>query len=297
MGCINTHCYFCGKKMNVKQREKFTDGYPYGAHDHCAKMNDAEQENDYYRQTLRALLGDEWRSYTLEDCRQMRMRKLGHEEATISRLVELCTHAFGGSARAELTVFGDGTCEVHLEHVAEVSDDGYDHQRTKILVALPQTTYPVTYTGLDEMLADLELAEWMDCETQTPQGARSELAAAERERDEARAECERLQKREEFLSTNPQRSSLKADLLGIPREELAERMIRLIAKQMRYEVYKQRAEAAEAKLELYKKLDLQIITPRIGMATDAYGISGEDAIDLCDAQLEIIRELMEGDPR
>lgn len=150
-------------------------------HDYDDWSADEMQEQlRFYEKLLEALIGPKWKSMTISDLNSVRKKRDGQQVVAIGDLSKMCANEFGGRCKANLTIFSDGTCEVYLDHVESCSDDGYDHQQTKVKVALGSRTYPITPSGLQQMLDDLTHCDWMTGQSQTPQGARAEVADLKR---------------------------------------------------------------------------------------------------------------------
>ena len=130
---------------------------------------------EFYEALLEAAIGPQWDKATVEDLLRSRIARDGEQVAAISDLAKMCAESFEGRCMAHVSIYGDGTCEAYLEHVESVSDDGYDHQKTKIKVALGGSTYPISPTGVRQMVEDLDATPWMSGSGQTPQGARAEI--------------------------------------------------------------------------------------------------------------------------
>lgn len=152
-------------------------------HDYDDWSPDEMQEQlEFFEKMLAAIIGPQWERVSVADLRQIRCKRDGQQVLVIDELSKMCADVFDGRCKANFTIFGDGTCEVYLDHVESCSDDddGYDHQQTKVKVALGSSTYPITTSGLQQMLDDLTHCDWMTGQSQTPQGARAEMGDLKR---------------------------------------------------------------------------------------------------------------------
>lgn len=134
-----------------------------------------KQRLEFLECILTSLLGNSWREFTIQDAETFRLKQEGEELRILTRLSEIANKAFGGKSRIELNIFGDGTMECQQIHVEEV-DDKYGWQKVKIRNAIPSgNIYKLTDGRMNELLNDLETQPWVDCATQTSNGAQYQI--------------------------------------------------------------------------------------------------------------------------